>query len=306
MSTQILTFPEVLDSSLMGTFKACPAKFQLAYIDQWKPKSLSTHLHAGGAFAKGLEEARRAFYEQGESASDAEAIGLHALLEAYGDFEPPPYGTAANKTASRMAGALVHYFERYPLNHETAYPVLLPGGKRGIEFSFVLPLPIMHPETDMPLLFSGRADGIFNFSGGNYIFDEKTASQLGPTWAKQWKLRSQFSGYCWAARETGIKVDGVVVRGVAIYKNGYDTAEDISFRSDFMINSWYQELLDWIQIMLNCHKTGRWAHNYDHACSDFGGCEFQEICDMENKLPWLEKSHEKRHWDPITRIETKL
>lgn len=301
-----MPFPDVVDSSILADFKACPIKCKLSHFDDWKPKGVSTHLHAGGAFAKGLEIARRCFYEGGLNAEDSIAYGIEALLKAYGDHRPPDFGTASNKTAMRMAGALEYYFHNYPLNHETAYPILMPGGKRGIEFSFVHPLPILNPDTGMPLQYSGRADGIFQFSGGTYIFDDKTASQLGATWAKQWKLRAQFSGYAWAARESGIKVDGVVVRGISILKNGYGNMEDISFRTDYMIRAWYEELLEWIDRMIHCYRTNRWQHNFDHACSDFGGCQFQDLCDMENTEPWLEQGFERRHWDPVTRTETKL
>lgn len=302
-----LTFPEVIDSSIIADFKACPWKGMLSHMQEWKPKGVSTHLHAGGAFARGLEIARRSFYEEGLDPDTSIAKGIHALLEFYGDHQPPSFGTAANKTAIRMAGALEFYFSRYPLNNQTAYPITLPGGKRGIEYSFVHSLPINHPDTGQPLQYSGRADGIFAFSGGNYIFDDKTASALGETWAKQWKLRAQFSGYMWAARESGIKVDGVVVRGVSILKTQYGTVEDISFRSDYMLTTWYNELLLWIDQMIYMYKNNQFPHNFDHACSDFGGCEFQDSCDMENQVEsWIERSHERRHWDPITRTETKL
>lgn len=299
-------FPEVIDSSMMASFKECPAKFQLQYISEWKPRGLSTHLHAGGAFAHGLERARRSFYEEDQSSDDSVAAGIGALLEFYGDHVPPDFGSAGNKTAIRMAGALEFYFANYPLNHENAYPVILPGGKRGIEFNYTYPLGIDHPETGQPILYTGRSDGIFQYAGGTYIFDDKTASQLGPTWAKQWKLRSQFSGYCWLAGQCGVKVDGVVVRGVSILKNSYGTAEDVSFRSEYMLGTWYAELLAWIAQMKECYRTGIWVHNFDHACTNYGGCEFQDNCDMEDQAAWLARSHERKHWDPITRSETKL
>jgi PD-(D/E)XK nuclease superfamily len=306
MHPSIGRFPDVLDSTFMAEFKACPAKFKLQRVDMWAPRIPSTHLHAGGSFAKGLEVARRYFYEQGYSAEDAEAKGIEALLEFYGNHQPSSFGTAANKTAARMAGALEYYFASYPLNHQSAYPITLPGGKKGIEFSFLHPLPIAHPDTGEPLQICGRADGIFHFAGGTYIFDEKTASQLGATWAKQWKLRAQFSGYCWAAQQAGIKVDGVVTRGIAIYKSDYGTLEDISFRSPYMISTWYNEFLNWVDRMVWCYQNNKWDHNFDHACSDFGGCQFQDICDAEDPIPWLERSHERRQWDPVTHKEIKL
>jgi hypothetical protein len=299
-------FPEVIDSSMMASFKECPAKFNLQYIQEWKPRGLSTHLHAGASFAHGLERARRAFYEEDQDAETSVAEGVGALLERYGDHQPGDFGSAANKSALRMAGALEFYFSQYPLNHDTAYPIIMPGGKRGIEFNYTYPLGIDHPETGQPILYTGRSDGIFQFSGGTYIFDDKTASQLGPTWAKQWKLRAQFSGYVWLAQQCGIKVDGVVVRGISILKNSYGCAEDVSFRGEYMLAAWYTELLSWISHMKECYRTGVWCHNFDHACSNFGGCEFDSICDMEDAQSFLAQSHERRHWDPITRTETKL
>jgi hypothetical protein len=301
-----MPFPSVIDNSILSDFKACPAKCKLTYFDEWKPRGQSVHLHAGASFARGLEIVRRGFYEEDLHEDDCRALGVKELLRFYGDFQPPTTGTGANKTALRMAGALEFYFDRYPLNHQTAYPVIMPGGKRGIEFSFANPLPLNNPDTGEPLIYCGRADGIFHHAGGIYIFDDKTTSRLGPTWAAQWKLRSQFSGYCWAARESGLKVDGVVVRGVSILKDKYDTLEDISFRSDFLLAQWYQETLVWTQRLIDAYTTGTWLHNFDHACSDFGGCGFDEICDREDPLPWLERSHERRHWDPVTRTETKL
>jgi len=58
--------------------------------------------------------------------------------------------------------------------------------------------------------------------------------------------------------------------------------------------------------MKNAYATGQLSHNYDHACSNFGGCEFMDLCDTEDPKPWLERSHVRKHWDPITRKETLL
>ena len=74
--TQRVTFPQAVDSTMLATFRSCPQKFFRQYVEHWKPKAESVHLVAGGAFAAGIEEARRAFYEQGWWAQDSEAIGL--------------------------------------------------------------------------------------------------------------------------------------------------------------------------------------------------------------------------------------
>lgn len=296
-------FPEIWDSSMLAELKSCAQKFRKTYLAQWKPKEPSVHLHAGGSFAKGIETARRAFYVDGSDAEAAMAAGLKALLEAYGDFATPEDSA---KSATRMAGALEFYFDHYPLSHDTAFPILMPGGSRAIEFSFIHPLPILHPESGQPLLYSGRMDAILSYAGGVFLCDEKTTSQLGATWSRQWDLRSQFTGYCWGCRESGIRVDGALVRGVSILKTKYETQEAISYRPEWQIDRWYTELLEWISEAIRAWATGRWRYNLDHSCSEYGGCQYRQACASQDEAPWLETYFERRHWDPVTRTETKL
>ncbi len=298
-------FPAVVDSSMLATFKQCPQLFKKQYIECWKPKDQSVHLHAGGAFAKGIEVAREAFYVQNFSAEDSVAMGMGALLKAYGDFQCP---ADSAKSAERMAGAYIFYFDNYPLTNEDYTPIVMPSGKRGIEFSAIEPLPIQHPETGDPLLYSGRMDALLNFAGGTYITDEKTTTSLGATWSRQWELRSQFTGYAWLCRQNGIKANGVIVRGVSILKTKYETQQAVSHRPDWQIDRWLAELQIWINNMIWCWQNDSWVHNLDHACSDFGGCSFRQACQTnpDEAQSFLTDYFERRHWDPVTRVETKL
>lgn len=296
-------FPSVIDSSIMATLKSCSAKFSYEYIQNYKPKTAgSVHLVAGGAFAKGMEVTRQRFYIDGVDPDTAMAEGLGALLAAYGNFDPGD----SPKSPERMAGAFEFYFSHYPLIRGEQDPIILPGGKAGIEFNFVHPLPVVHPQTGEPLLYSGRLDAIINFAGGVFMVDEKTTSQLGPTWSRQWDLRSQFTGYAWGCRESGIKVDGAIVRGVSILKTKYETQQAISYRPEWQIDRWLDELCEWLEQAISSWKRGRFLHNLDHSCAEYGGCPFRQACSSQDPQPWLETFFERRHWDPITRVETKL
>lgn len=304
MATE-LTFPEVLDSTLLASFKSCPQLFWKQYVRHFKPKGLSVHLHAGASFAKGLEAARTEFYVNGRSAEDSIAKGLGALMEAYGDFVCPDDSA---KSLARMLGALEYYFMKWPLGEDLATPIKI-GDKRGIEFSFAHPLPINHPETGNPLVYCGRMDQLVDYAGGVFIEDDKTASQLGASWPRQWDLRSQFTGYAWGCRESGIKADGVLVRGVSILKTKYDHAEALSYRPAWQIDRWFDELTrtgGWIYRMLEAWTSSKWLYNLDHSCADFGGCTFRLVCQSEDEAPWLEQYFERRAWNPITREETLL
>src|SRR5436190_216947 len=101
-------FPSVIDSSMMHAFKSCPQKAYLEYVNHWKPKVPSVHLHAGKAFAAGLERARELFYIEGVPEAEATEQGLLTLLKEYGDFECPE---DSDKSATRMAGAFEYAME---------------------------------------------------------------------------------------------------------------------------------------------------------------------------------------------------
>ena len=298
-------FPTVLDASAMSAFRACPRKFELEYLHHWKPKDQSIHLHAGGAFAHGIEAARRSFFEGGRNSTEALAIGVRELLRFYGGSFPVPEDSP--KSATRMAGALEYYLsEAFPFDLETATPVLLPSGGRGIEFSFLEPLDVPHPDTGEPLLYSGRFDTLVDYAGNVFGEDDKTTSQLGATWPDQWNLRGQFTGYCWGAARAGRPIQGMLVRGVSILKRGYDHAQTVTYRHPWMIDRWYEQTLRDINRMMKMWEEGKFDYNLDESCSAYGGCMFKQVCLSENPDPWLEVGFQRRQWNPVTREETVL
>lgn len=300
------SFPSVIDSTILGTFRACPEKARLSYVEHWKPGEESVHLIAGGAFAKGIEVARDSFYVQGRPAEEAIADGWGALVQAYGTYTPPEHIKSA-KTWDRVAGALEYYFDQYPLGADGATPHFF-GARHGIEFSFASPLDVRHPETGDPIIYAGRADMVADSLGGLFLYDEKTTTSLGASWIRQWDLRSQFTGYCWGLREYGYKPAGVVVRGIAILKESYATAEAITYRADWEINRWLAQTTRDVRRMVEAWETGLWDYNLDHACQDFGGCAFTRVCKSppENADSWLPMYFTRRAWNPLTREETHL
>lgn len=296
-------FPEVLDSTIIAAFRSCPHKAFLEFFQHWKSKEPSVHLHAGAAYASGLEAARKAFYEEGQSPDTCIALGVGKLLESYGDFPCPD---DSPKSAIRMAGALEFYFERYPLETDDAQPITLPSGRRGIEFGFVEPLDEVHPETGNPLLYSGRMDMVVQKQGMVLGEDDKTASQLGTSWPRQWDLRSQFTGYVWGAARAGIELNGFLVRGVSILKTKYDTLEAITYRPSWQLERWYTQLMRDIKRMKACWEEGYFDLNLDHACTEYGGCQFRQVCLTQDPQRMLEGLFQRRKWDPVARTETLL
>lgn len=296
-------FPTVIDSSLLSDFRACPERARLKYLEHWKPKGTSVHLHAGKAYAEGLEAARLAYYVDGVAEADAEAIGLAALLQAYGTYECPP---ESPKSLERMCGALEFYFEQYPMSQDKASPVRLPGGRQGVEFSFAEPMDVLHPETGQPLIYVGRMDMMCDFLGQTFGEDDKTTSSLGPSWSRQWDLRSQFTAYCWGARQAGYPLAGFIVRGVSILRTKYDTQQVITYRPNWMIDRWYEQTQHDLRRMIQMWEEGRFDMALDGACNEYGGCDFKQVCLAQSPEPWLRGSYHRLVWDPVTRTETEL
>lgn len=294
-------FPHTIDSTVLSTFRSCPQKFFRQYVEHWKPLSQSVHLIAGGAFASAIEAARNAFYVNGRPAADAEAEGLSALVKHYGDFVCPDDSA---KSLERMLGAFEFYLFNYPLGADGATPITLSSGRKGIEFSFAEPLEVRHPVTGDPILYTGRSDMIADrHATGVWIYDEKTTSSLGATWGRQWEMRSQFTGYSWAARRQGIKTAGTIVRGVSILKTKYDTLEVPTYRSYYEIDRWESQVNRDIQRMIRCWEEGYWDWSLDGACTDYGGCSLVSVCKSSNPDEWLPAKFEKKVWDPLARKE---
>lgn len=300
-------FPTVIDSSLIAAFRSCPYKAKLEFFEHWKPKAPSVHLHAGGAFARGIEVARRSFYEQGKSPDASITDGCLALTEFYGNFDCP---ADSPKSSLRMMGALEYTLTvAFPLADDPAQPLTFPGGSRGIEFNFVEPLESAHPESVDPLLYCGRFDQIVHFSGQAFGEDDKTTSQLGASWSRQWDLRSQFTAYCWGAKQAKIHLEGFLVRGTSILKTKYDHAQAITYRPQWMVDQWYEQLISRdLPLMKRMWEQDDWSMNLDHACTEYGGCVFRQVClsRPSERIQWLESGFERRRWDPVTRTETKL
>lgn len=293
-------FPHTVDSTMLSSFRSCPQKMFRTYVEHWKPKATSVHLVAGGAFASGIEAARNAFYCLGQSAEDAEAAGLAALIAHYGDFVPPE-GSA--KTLERMCGALEFYFFNYPLGADGANPITLASGKRGIEFSFSEPLGVSHPVTGDPILYTGRSDMLAERAGGVYVYDEKTTTSLGMSWCNQWEMRSQFTGYEWAASRQGIKTAGSIIRGVSILKTKYDTQEVATYRSRYELERFEEQLNRDIERMIRCWKEGYWDYSLDGGCTEYGGCSLTKVCKSSDPDSWLPTFFTQRVWDPLARKE---
>lgn len=303
-----LSFPPHVSASSREVWITCRQKWVFQYLLQREPPK-SIHLIAGGAFARGLEIARQSFYGLKDSEPLAWKKGQEALIESYkrGTAGFAPDADYRNKTLPHMMGALQSYAKNWPFEHDYFQPVqLMDRTDPAVEFSFAIPLiGLDHPDTGEPILLKGNYDAIMEHRSTKqrFVVDDKTASQLGNQWMKQWYLDSQPTIYIQAARDHGFEVAGCVMRGTSILKNGYGHAEQAETRSPVFLNNYmsqlYQEVLEQIELYkaLKRHHIGApegFRHLIAHrsytksTCGAYGGCDFQPVCKSDgDPRPWL-------------------
>lgn len=289
-------FPTLIDSSMRGAFVACPRKFLLAYLNGFTTAGTPVDLHAGASFARGVEMSRRTYYGLGVSEYEALRCGLIAFTKEWGDFEAPIDHV---KSYERMFGALVLYFDTWPLSQDSFKPLRTPIGP-AVEFTFAIPIDgTSHPVTGDPILYGGRFDALGEMNGLCLVEDDKTTKSLGALWGNQWTLRGQFTGYIWAARQHGYQCEGALVRGISILKESYGTAQVLVMKTPHDINLWLIQLRRDINRMIACWKEGYWDYSLDEACASYRGCSFMPLCASPNPENWLEPAFIQRTYDPL-------
>jgi hypothetical protein len=304
-------FPHAVDNSMRKVLvkceKAAHYKFEMGLATIGESR---VDLHAGGAFAKGMEAMRRAYYIDGWEPERALNIGINALHAAYGSYVAPD---KSNKTVARMAGALAFYQANQPMQDDPLVPVVFPEGSRGIELSFNYEIGISHPVTFKPLTFCGRFDMLaMDKDGRAWVVDDKTTSQMGEKWANQWFMDSQVTGYCWGARKLldehgmqDIPIAGAQINGIAIRLRDYEYQRLPVFREQWEIDRWFAQMKSDVSRWRDAFIDGVHDQALDHACAFYNNpCEFTPLCKSRNPERLIDGSFVVQRWNPLTRSET--
>ena len=293
-------FPHVIDNTMRADFIGCPQRMPKGFLENWAPAAPSIHLHAGGAFARGLEIARRSFYEEGIDEAHSLKNGLEALMKFYGPVVAP-VTRSGDKSLENVIKAFDSYFQRYRLGLDPIKPFMV-NGKAMVEFTFAIPTELKHPQSGDPILYGGRSDMIGIMNDALWVTDEKTASQLGETWAAQWDLDSQFTGYIAAAHLHGYQVAGALVRGVGLLKTKITHSEALVNRSSWFIERWWQQLHRDIKRMISCWQEGVWDFALSkNTCAAYGGCAFKMLCESPQPESYLPIYFRQRKWNPLAK-----
>lgn len=291
-------FPQVLDSSILST-SSCGIKFFYQYCLNLHPQRKSIHLHAGGAFAKGVETVRRSFYLEQKPLDVSVYDGWRSLTDYWGTYDDvPAEGSGSYKDFYNVSAALFDYFRHYDPRSDHIQPYIKSDGTPAVEFTFAIPLPILHPDTDEPLVYAGRCDMIGQYQKNIAIVDEKTAYSIASNWSNAFTMRGQFIGYTWAARHFEIPANMCIVRGIAIQQKSIKHVEAILQFPNHLIENWYENMLEKVERLKNCWINKSFPMNFGTDCSSYGGCSMMDLCKSAKPDNWID-TFEVRKWNPL-------
>lgn len=309
----LLQFPHLLDNSMLSA-SACKKKFFYEYCRRLAPPQKSIHLHAGGVLAEALQVARIAYFRDGRSAEDALRLAIRAAIRYWGDYPEPTGDKEKYKDFINVAAAIIDYFRQYPLDTDHIRPYIRENGEPAVEFTFAIPIPVLHPETGNPLLYGGRSDMVGVYAGLNCIVDEKTTYSFTSNWTKQFLMRGQFIGYCWAGQQTGLRTSTIIVRGIAIQQREIKHLEFGPFAfPQWQIDRWYEQMLMKVRALVEAYedltKHGvvedeAFPLNFGEVCSSFGGCPMMDLCTSEQPEVWF-PTYVPNVWNPLHKDPTK-
>lgn len=300
--------PHFIDSTMLNCFRACPQKFYLEFVRGLRSSSgVSIDLQAGAAIAAAIERIR---HEVLFSKRDLELAKLYGLESFLSQWHYDPSNHTA-KTFVNCWAAVEEYFLKFPPHSDHIQPYRDDLQKPTLEYTFAIPLePITttveaggfpaHPNGD-PFLYTGRFDLLGRYGDRPCVLDEKTTgSSIGASWADRWDLRSQFIGYVWACRTSGIDLDLVIVRGISIQKTQIVIAEAVKLYSQHLVSLWYEQLRRDLWRLRHAWDTKYFDYNFGDSCISYGGCPYAVGCQSPNSEAWYATFQEFR-WNPLAR-----
>lgn len=274
------------NSSALGTFKDCPRKFQLAYIEGWTPKGDSIHLRFGQLYHKGLEhyDIQR---NLGLSDEDALDFVVDMLLQDTWDnrnedgtdghpWDTSSHNAGAKKNRETLVRSVIWYIDHYLENPVEIYT--LESGKKALELTFTMEIPAHTPRGE-PYLLTGHMDSLVDFAGELFVMDRKTSgSTLGAYFFDKFNPDNQMSLYTLAARTLySVPVSGVIIDAAQIAVGFTSFARGFATRSQNQLNEWLADTAVWLKAAEAYSAADYWPMN-DNSCHKYDGCQFRRIC----------------------------
>ena len=228
--TQLKTDTFVYTNSEMGSAE-CSNQHHIKYDLKLRPRSYSKmkHLNTGAMVHIGVEMLYRAAgsdmsFEEMTSPKMLEKIQSHVRVLARKAVEgfimdqgdnPAVFRREVAKDIGLIEIMIEGFFNQIFINEK--YEIVEP------EMQFVVPVRTASGRRSPKFKFAGKVDGVMkNIMGDNlnYLHEVKTTQQWDSSNERFLAIDDQTTGYCWALREMGINVAGIIY--TVLKKPGFD------------------------------------------------------------------------------------
>lgn len=291
------------DSTSLGTYSACPRKYQYTILFGWQGKSLSPHLHFGILYHHALELLDHIKVQRTPTEADLVSI-LRDTFEKAGSRDEdgvfsPWQSDHKDKNLISLARAVVWYF--YHFLEDPFENIELSDGTAAVELSFRLPL-------TSDIQYCGHLDKLGTLGGNVFFLDRKTSgSALSSRYYSQFSPSIQMTGYYYAGKVIYSQpIKGGIIDAAQIGVNFVRFGRDFITRTDEQLEEWAFNSARKIKQAqgetLDLIERGHDLPMNEQACTMYGGCPFQSICSRSPKIrDSLLRSDfvQSRPWDPL-------
>ncbi len=288
--------PEVIDSSMLGTFMDCPSKFYLRYVLGLSKKYYDPTPRGSLDWGTCWHEAMFAFMEaQDKDLEDRVVLGLQAIDEYYPEYLTPEVDRV-NRSKERMIQQFFAYVERW-MKKESEYEIL-----RNEQYFDVY-------NSEVDLRWCGRIDSIRRLrrNGKIRIWDYKTTKAMGPSFFDQFEISFQFPGYVWAGNFfTTEPVFEITVDVMYTVSKKFEFHERTFRYDEFRLKEWetnVKRIVDRMMYLLEHHlyEPEAWEKNWKE-CTRYGLCQFFSTHSLNprgiGRLLDLRDNYTEERWDP--------
>ena len=251
-----------INSSSVEIIQTCKRKAKYALVDNLRKEDESDALTFGSA----IHEALAAFYN-----SQRDYDYICKIFE--NRAKPLAHLVDDKRSIENGKKILKKYFEVYK---DDPWTIFYDKDGPFVERSFELKL-------NDGIVVHGTIDCILkNIETGELVIcDHKTTSTIGSDFINRANPNTQFTIYAWAANQLGIPVDRVMVNGIQVAKTKCDLARIFTARTKDHFEEMENIIIDSVHQMNINISSKRWPMN-SGACSNWGGCQYLEICQSVN------------------------
>lgn len=183
---------------------------------------------------------------------------------------------------------LRHYFEQYLTD---PFVILSDANGPLVEKKVSMRL---HEDEKVILDIFGQIDFVLKNEITGVILpgDHKTTSQLGPQFYQRLNPNFQYTFYLWMAREVlGLETDSFLVNALQVKEmpktsrgSGPQFARQVTTRTQDDFDELKLAIIDSVFMFLRNQERGSWPMSSPGPCSNYGGCQFHDICAAPTQL----------------------